>query len=142
VVQCVRLDDLAAGEPVGLIKIDVEGAELEVLRGCEAILQRSRPLLYVENDRAGRSPELIRWLWEREYRLWWHLPPLFNPRNRRGLTENLYPGICSFNMLCLPRESPMRVEGEQEIVDAGHHPALAQHSSPASRAVRPLPAVD
>jgi FkbM family methyltransferase len=125
IVQCVRLDDLVPpdGEAVGLIKIDVEGMELEVLQGARGILERSRPMLYVENDRVERSAELIGWLMEREYRLWWHLPPLFHAGNLRGLEEDRYPGVCSFNMLCLPRGSPMQVEGQAEILDPLDHPA-------------------
>ena len=35
-------------EPVGFIKIDVEGHELEVLRGADKVLRRDRPNLLVE----------------------------------------------------------------------------------------------
>jgi FkbM family methyltransferase len=124
IVQCVRLDDLVGDdtERVGLIKIDVEGMELEVLRGARVILERWRPVLYVENDRVERSEELIGWLMERAYRLWWHLPPLFHAENLRGIEEDRYPGVCSFNMLCLPRESSMAVEGCAEILDPCEHP--------------------
>ena len=124
IVQCVRLDDLVGddAERVGLIKIDVEGMELEVLRGARGILERWRPVLYVENDRVERSAELIGWLMERRYRLWWHLPPLFHAENLRGIEEDRYPGVCSFNMLCLPRESSMTVEGCAEILDPLEHP--------------------
>jgi len=125
-VQCVRLDDLvsAESERVGLIKIDVEGEELSVLQGAEALVERSRPVLYVENDRVERSRDLIHWLWERKYRLWWHLPPLFHAGNIRGVMEDRYPQLRSVNMLCLPRESAMRVEGQEEILDAEWHPVL------------------
>jgi FkbM family methyltransferase len=43
-----RGDDLLAGEEVDLIKIDVEGMELEVLRGLRELIQRCRPVLWVE----------------------------------------------------------------------------------------------
>jgi FkbM family methyltransferase len=129
IVQCVRLDDLVGDDAeavglgkVGLIKIDVEGMELEVLRGARGILDRCRPVLYVENDRVERSAELIGWLMERRYRLWWHLPPLFHAENLRGIEEDRYPQVCSFNMLCLPRESSMVVEGCAEILDPREHP--------------------
>jgi len=43
-----RLDDLKVGLPVSLIKIDVEGWEIEVLRGARQTIQRDRPVLLVE----------------------------------------------------------------------------------------------
>lgn len=46
-VPTVRLDDVIH-RPVGLIKIDVEGHEMAVLRGAEGILERDRPNLIVE----------------------------------------------------------------------------------------------
>jgi FkbM family methyltransferase len=48
-VDCRTIDTLAAdlGDPA-IIKIDVEGAELDVLRGGLATIQRTRPTLVVE----------------------------------------------------------------------------------------------
>ncbi|GAC1334423.1 MAG: hypothetical protein NVSMB26_17130 [Beijerinckiaceae bacterium] len=55
------LDDLHAelGEsrPVDMLKIDVEGMELSVLRTSQALLLRDRPILYVEIS----EPQLIRY---------------------------------------------------------------------------------
>jgi FkbM family methyltransferase len=51
-VQTVSLDDyLSDNERVSAIKIDVEGAELDVLLGAERTLSRCMPLLIVECDR-------------------------------------------------------------------------------------------
>lgn len=49
-VKNVRLDDYwqTVNLPVKLIKIDVEGAELEVLRGAEYILRKWHPVLVIE----------------------------------------------------------------------------------------------
>lgn len=46
-VHMVRLDDVIE-RPVGLIKIDVEGHEMAVLRGAAGILERDKPNLVVE----------------------------------------------------------------------------------------------
>lgn len=46
-VRTVRLDDVIE-RPVGLIKVDVEGHEMAVLRGATRILQRDRPNLVLE----------------------------------------------------------------------------------------------
>ncbi len=48
-VPAVRLDALLPqGRPIGLIKIDVEGAEYAALRGCEATIRRDRPVIISE----------------------------------------------------------------------------------------------
>lgn len=86
------------------IKIDVEGAEADVLRGAAATLSTHRPVLYVENDRRERSASLIALLQQLGYRLWWHLPRLFNPGNFRRHAENVFGNVVSVNMLCLPVE--------------------------------------
>lgn len=47
-IDIVTLDSLAFDAPVKLIKIDVEGMELDVLRGASKLLEKHRPLIYVE----------------------------------------------------------------------------------------------
>lgn len=121
-VQCVRLDNLVADGPVGVIKIDVEGFEQHVLEGSEGILSRCHPLLYVENDRREQSPALIQWLFDHEYRLWWHLPPLFNPQNFRGVHENFYSGVVSLNMLGVHRSVQTPEMGIPEVLDVNEDP--------------------
>ncbi len=121
IVQCFRLDNLLAEGLVGLIKIDVEGSELDVLKGSEGILGRCHPMLYVENDRVEKSPELIQWLFDQDYRLWWHIPPLYNPGNYRGDAENCYGNVCSFNMLGLHKSTPGQLDGMTEILDSHTH---------------------
>jgi FkbM family methyltransferase len=46
-IEIKRLDDYAFAD-VGIIKVDVEGHELEVLRGAEKTILREKPLLLVE----------------------------------------------------------------------------------------------
>jgi FkbM family methyltransferase len=49
VVPLRRLDDLIQATDVSVIKIDVEGAELGVLRGARDIIMRCRPLVMFES---------------------------------------------------------------------------------------------
>jgi len=58
----------------------------------------------VENDRKEHSQRLIALIQSFGYRLWWHLPRMYNPDNYRGDSENMFGNIVSVNMLCLPKE--------------------------------------
>jgi FkbM family methyltransferase len=71
-VDAVALDDFALGNPLPtVIKIDVEGAEADVLRGSEEVFRRAKPVLICEvhNDRAEAN--VTRWLEERAYQFEW-----------------------------------------------------------------------
>jgi FkbM family methyltransferase len=46
-VECHRLDDVYTGIP-SIIKIDVEGHELEVLKGAEQIIRKYKPTILIE----------------------------------------------------------------------------------------------
>ena len=87
-----------------MIKADVEGMECEVLEGARNTIAKLKPILYVENDRTEHSQRLIALIQSFGYRLWWHLPRMYNPENFRGDKENIFGNIVSVNMLCLPRE--------------------------------------
>lgn len=44
-VQCVAVDDALGGEEVNLVKLDVEGAEIETLLGMQELIREQRPNL-------------------------------------------------------------------------------------------------
>jgi FkbM family methyltransferase len=70
-VKQARLDDILSPEtPVHVIKIDVEGAEYQVLTGSEQTLMRWKPVVIFENglgasDHYGTTPEMIFQLFDR-----------------------------------------------------------------------------
>jgi FkbM family methyltransferase len=98
-----------------LIKLDLEGMEVEALRGGAALIARHRPVLYVENDRVERSAELVGLLRSWNYRLYEHTPTLFDPNNFAGDRENIFGNIVSINLLCLPAERGIVVNGMPEV---------------------------
>ena len=98
-----------------MLKIDVEGMEGDVIAGAEQTLRRFAPALYVENDRQEKSAALIEQLLALDYRLYWHLPPLFNPQNYFGNEENVFGNMVSANMLGLHASVSQNVTGFREI---------------------------
>jgi FkbM family methyltransferase len=53
-VECKRLDDvLPSGYVLNFLKVDVEGAELKVLKGATAVVERCRPYILFECTRSG-----------------------------------------------------------------------------------------
>jgi FkbM family methyltransferase len=99
----------------GLLKIDVEGFEPQVLRGARATIQRCRPVIYIENDRKAQQQEVISLVAEMGYRLYWHTPGLFSRQNYKGVQEDVFGGVASLNMLCIPSERATQVANLQPI---------------------------
>ena len=118
----IRLDDFLDVPSLALMKVDVEGMELNVLRGASALIQQHRPCIYAENDRQECSQPLIEFLWAADYRLYWHVPMLGNRNNAAGHTESFLMNYCSFNVLAIPNErTDVQVREQynlQKITDA------------------------
>ena len=105
------------------IKIDVEGMELEVLKGAAAAIAANRPILYVENNRIDKSPALVGWLLDAGYALYWHKPLVFNPDNYFGVKENFYGRTIAHNMLCVPPERSVDTTGLKPIKSIAELPS-------------------
>jgi len=60
-----RLDDLVGTETADVVKIDVEGAELAVLRGGKALLARDKPTIMFESgpEEVGDYSKTAIWEW-------------------------------------------------------------------------------
>ncbi|MEM7524907.1 MAG: FkbM family methyltransferase [Pseudomonadota bacterium] len=123
-VEIIPIDQLGLTD-LHFLKIDVEGMELETLKGASYTLRYRRPTLYVENttDRPGYTPEqsheLVNFILDAGYRAYWHWPPVFNAANHYGEPRNIFGHqaedgtvrpIISCNMLCLPNEHTVKVE--------------------------------
>jgi FkbM family methyltransferase len=87
-----------------LIKIDVDGQELNILKGAEETIGRCRPFLYVENDKPEQYPDLIPWIHSHDYRIYQHFAPLYNPDNFRANPVNVFGKLVSAMILCVPNE--------------------------------------
>jgi FkbM family methyltransferase len=104
--RAVTLDDYLAGDKVDFVKLDVDGAEPEVLAGAAATVDRSRPTIVIEMapcayEGGDGFERIVEFLTSRHYRLE-HL------RTRRPLPTGAdalaarIPDGSSMNVLCVP----------------------------------------
>jgi len=121
-VPIVTLDNVYDLPALRLIKIDVEGMEIEVLNGAERTIRRHRPILYVENEIPKLSEPLLRTILDLDYVIYWHIVPLFNPDNFRRHPANIFSNIACVNNICVPKEANLTMEGFTKILDVTLHP--------------------
>jgi len=103
-VEVARLDDVVAADPparIDVIKIDVEGAELRLLKGAVSTLKKYRPVLMVEvsdaalQQQQGCREELVDFLRVRDYD--WYL---FDPES--GIPVRAEREAFGDNMIAAP----------------------------------------
>jgi FkbM family methyltransferase len=63
-IKCVKLDSVDIMGEIAFIKIDVEGMEMEVLRGAERVIAEFRPALAIEVDLINN---ISFWEWTRTH---------------------------------------------------------------------------
>lgn len=115
VVSLTTIDELEL-KACHFIKMDIEGMEEEAILGACETIRRFKPFLYLENDRTDKSDSLIRTINELGYRMYWHVPPLFNPSNFAGNSNNVFGRTISKNMLCVHRSIQHSVDCPEVLV--------------------------
>lgn len=113
-VEMVTIDSLELSR-LDLLIADVEGYEEALLIGAERTLMRCRPSLYLENNIREKSPALLARLFACGYQVWWHLPPMFYAGNGRGVTKDVFNGMLTVNILCLPEGRASSVKGMRPV---------------------------
>ena len=123
-VRAIVLDDFLDVTQLKLMKIDAEGMEYEVLLGASQLIKNLRPFIYLENEKPEKSKRLIELLQSLDYRLFWHFPCYFNPKNFNNCLEDQYPGMNSVNMFCFHKSLDMDVADLSEVTDPDLHPLI------------------
>lgn len=85
-----------------LIKLDVEGMELQVVAGAKSTIARHLPVIYFEQRSQTNLTELRNYLTSLGYVLYWHVTNPFNTNNFLGSTINRFDGNVEVNILALP----------------------------------------
>jgi len=121
----VRLDDMIGeGVKVDMIKCDAEGMELRVVEGARALIERDKPILYLEDDRLALSQALFACVRALGYGGWWHAVPLLRPDNPAGQADNIFPNIYSLSLLCCHASAALKIAGLTKLESFADHPVL------------------
>ena len=93
----VEIGAIGQDAKVSLIKIDVEGAELEVLRGAASTIRRCRPLLCIEVHSGAQLRQVLRLLRGSRYQivdcLGYSPTYVIEPTERGAVTRALVNGV-------------------------------------------------
>lgn len=112
-VRVMTIDGLNLAS-CGMIKVDVEGMEMDVLRGAVKTIEDCRPIIYAENALPDEGNPLVAWLRERDYECWRHYPFMFNEENFAGLAVDIWndEALSSINTLAWPKEKSKPIKFE------------------------------
>ena len=101
-----------------LLKVDVDGKELDVLQSGAMQIERHRPVLYFENDVREASPPLLSFVMDKlGYDLYWHPAPIFEENNFFGNPVNHWPkNILSLMVLGVPSERQQVIPNLQRVM--------------------------
>jgi FkbM family methyltransferase len=88
-------------EACNFIKIDVEGHELEVLKGAEAVIRECHPVMYVENDRPEKTQELVSYIRELGYIPYHHETEMYEKSNFNKGKNPWGANLVSRDLLCV-----------------------------------------
>ncbi|MBK9114874.1 MAG: FkbM family methyltransferase [Betaproteobacteria bacterium] len=113
----VALDDLGL-EACDLIKVDVDGKELEVLESGAMLIEQFRPVLYFEDDVREVSEPLLEFVMKTlGYDAYRHPAPIWEPENFFGNPVNHWApkNMVSLMVVGIPRERKVEVRDLHRI---------------------------
>lgn len=100
-VPLVTVDSLALAT-VGLLKIDVEGMEKQVLDGARETIASFKPAVFAEANSISAGLKILDWCQANSYECLGHLTDAFNPNNFNGEARSIFEGGKELNLLLLP----------------------------------------
>ena len=106
-VQVIKLDTLEDLSDVTLMKIDVEGAELDVLKGATKTIKNQRPVIFYEAIDNEVWNKCYKWLDAKDYKQYWVIcrhKPMKETFKKTDVNPFGLSGVS--NILAVPIEKP------------------------------------
>ena len=102
VTEVVLLDEWKL-EECALLKIDVEGMELDVLKGAAQTIERCRPFIYFEAEKEGEAYDCLKFIEQFGYDHRLVEIPFYRENNWKQNPVNIFGDMVSSNILCTPK---------------------------------------
>ncbi len=109
-VALVTLDAIELPRPA-VIKIDVEGAEIKVLKGAAKLISESRPIIFCEVNCLAGYVDLIRFCRGANYRSYGSISQAFNRNNFKGEANNIFGDAAECMLVLVPMEKREQHDG-------------------------------
>lgn len=122
IVPMYPLDSFGSLVECGLLTVDVEGMEEDVLRGGADLIAKCRPIIFFEADRVMKRRAVFQLLRAWNYDLYWYRTPLFNSQNHAGKLENIWATengamVVAENVLAAPKERGLKLSGFTPVLE-------------------------
>jgi FkbM family methyltransferase len=90
-------------DPIGLVKLDIEGGEANAIRGMHKTIEKDEPYIFFEAIHESTVDESIEVVKDTGYEMRWFISMMYEPTNHKGCTESPWPGVASFNIIAWPK---------------------------------------
>jgi FkbM family methyltransferase len=100
-----------------LIKIDVEGMELSVLRGSYDTLIKFKPYVYFEQTSSNGLKDIFSYLKDIGYTMYWHVANPYNSNNFNNEKLNIFGGTCEVNIFAIPKDKNLSGDKFASLVE-------------------------
>jgi FkbM family methyltransferase len=102
--QMLTIDQLDPVK-VDFMKIDVEGYEMEVIKGARSTIEKFRPSMLIEvNDSLPHIDFLYKELVPKDYQLYWLPVRNYNPNNYKGNKTNIFMNSGVVNIIAAHKD--------------------------------------
>lgn len=112
--RAITIDSLQL-ESVHLMKFNLADTLVDALAGARETLREHRPLLYVRLSGMDQATAEVASIKSLGYRVWSHVPYLYNSDNYAGIENNIFPGIVQQNAIAAPADSHFEFGDRPEL---------------------------
>ncbi|MFC4550040.1 MULTISPECIES: FkbM family methyltransferase [Halorussus] len=105
-VEVSTLDDLDLAD-CKLLKLDVEGAEADILRGGDETIRAHKPVVFAECNSVDKGWEVVEAMSDFGYDTFLYHADAYNPSNYKGNSKNFFGEAKETGILAVPNHSEL-----------------------------------